>query len=258
MTANTTIIILTVLLAQMSDAEALGARVRELGARLRIERKEDVPVYERAMAEGGSETLLRLLREFTLAVLRADPDAPADALEARLRSAYDPWSKWSSEYTARAPEIFRASLADRPVIAVSWLTYLGGAGSPRGRARILFYVKSGREWVLAAETGELLNDHGLFVVPVASSRDGELWYLLHGVRFGSSRVDINLALVAFDGQQVRTRWSRQNLASGHVSVSATGVTLEYREYMASGHINLIAEEWAFTRDGVERQSRRQK
>ena len=88
-------LIWVLLVGQANDAGVLAARVQALGGQLRIERKEDVPVYQRAMANGGPESLDRLLKEFTLAVLRAYPEASADSLEAELRAVYDPWSTWS-------------------------------------------------------------------------------------------------------------------------------------------------------------------
>ena len=245
------VIALTLLQAQPGPA----AEVRSLGRQLMIQTKEDLATYEAAIARGGANQLDRLLKELTLVVLNANPSADPEVLQAELRAVYDPWVP--SEYTSRAPEVFRVSLRDQPVMIVTWRTRMGGAGAPRSHVQILAYEKAGSGWRFTAETGEFLHDHGLFVVPVLSLRATEAWLVSYGVRTGSSRVDLTVALLAFDGNQFRTRWMYQDLAGGSVRVLPSGLRLEYRAYYAAGpNFIEVIEDLTFTPSGLAVKSRR--
>ena len=255
MSIVTGVAMLLATVAQSAGVADLATRVRALGRELRIEQNEDVAIYRRALARGADKELDERLRDLTLGVLRAEPQITAAALKSRLQSAYDPWPP--SEYTARMPEVLRLSLKGRPVMVVAWNTWLGGAGSPRSHAQVLAYTLGPSGWTLTGVTGEFLNDHGMFLNKVAARRPDELWFVLHGVRHGSSRVDVNVALVAFNGAGFRTRWSRDNLAQGSVQIEAQGLRLHFAEYaQAGGDFREVTEEWIFVPEGLERRSRK--
>ena len=253
------IVVFLVTLAQAQappPAPSLANQIRTLGRELRIETDQDLPVFNRAVRRGGPEELDRLLRALTEEVLRANPKASAETLQRQLRAVYDPWGKWS-EYTARAPEVFRATLGGRAVVIVTWLTWIGGAGSPRSHAHILACAEDGGRFAISSQAGSFLNDHGMFVVPVASREPRESWFVAYGVRFGSTHVDINVALLAFDGKQFQTRWSRENVGSGTVTFRPDGLRLEYVLYPAAGGPwdREVVEELTYTPTGLVTRSR---
>lgn len=254
------LVALTLVLLQVpTRPETLEDRVRRLGREIRVEKREDVPAFERAIAGGAPRALDSALRELTTDALLSDPDQPAERLQQRLRAVYDPW-RGATEHTAQAPEVFSLTLAGRRVLIVTWLSWIGGGGAPLSHAQILAYVREGPLWTLRATTGDLFDNHGLYLIPVAARRTGELWFIAHGLRRGSSRVDINVALLGFDGRSFQTRWSRRDVAKGEVRVRPDGITLDYVVYPAQGGPDFTEyiEILEFTEDGLRTVSRRLK
>jgi hypothetical protein len=257
--ALTVVVCSVVLQGQGASLGALETRARSLGRELRVDSRDDVPIYERALAAGGANELDAVLRQLTTAVLAEDPNRSVTSLQERLRLVYDPWQS-AGEYTGRAPEVREVTVSGVPTRIVTWLTRLGGAGSPRSHAQILAYVRHAQQWILQARTGNMFDDHGMFVQPVRSSRAGEAWFLAHGVRWGSGRVDINVALISFNGTLFQTRWSREKVAKGVVISRQDGITLEYVVYPTRGGPNFVEyiETLEFTEDGLRTVSRRMK
>jgi hypothetical protein len=243
------------------DVADLERQIATLGRQLRFENAKEAAEAERVAASGGVDRMRSLLTAYTAATLTALPDAPAPMLQARLSSAYSPWAPTPHEaepYTATTPEVFRAARTGRRVVLVSWLIWIGGRGSPNSRFLLQAYTESAGKYALAAETGELLTDHSEFVKMVPAQRPDEVWIIVYGTRFGSTRNDLAAALYAFDGTTFKSRWAEPNLPDGEIRFVSDGVVLEYREYFAAGpNWRNIQEQLVYTPSGLITKVRRE-
>jgi hypothetical protein len=226
---------------------------------LYIEKDDDAAIYQRAIREGGRAEMHSLLAQFTLAVLNSAPLATAASITSRLQAAYSPWKPKPEDdrFAVTTPEVFRSSLGGRQVVTVSWLVRLGDRGVPESTFIMQDYVEMGGQFHLAGEAaGSLFENHSEFVTPVPSQLIGELWFVVHGTSWGSSRGSMAVALYAFDGTRVTTRWSRPDLSNGEIKILPTGIELDYYEYPVAGQGGgFVVEQLDFAPSGLVTRSR---
>lgn len=126
------------------------------------------------------------------------------------------------------PFVHMSAGPGRSTMAVAFAVYSGGYGIPHVSAHIQFYSKQDGAWRLTSELGEEFKDRIFAMAALNSPVEGEAWYLAWGMVIGDTGARLKVHLYAFNGDSVRTVWSREALRGGGVKVNGDGsVTLTY-------------------------------
>jgi hypothetical protein len=177
------------------------------------------------------------LAQAAIQMALSSADASAESVQAALRdlqgsvalgSLYPDWSN--------VPFADVQSVNGFSTLAAAFAVVRGGLGIPQVLPSIQFYSHAGGVWKLAAETaGSEMSGNAFSLARIQSPQpDHEAWYLVWGRKIGSSRIGLRMEVLAFDGLNVRSVWTREGLEAGTASVVSGRVRLEYYENLSPG------------------------
>lgn len=171
--------------------------------------------------------LLGILRKAIIQVLsspRATEEQVRDTIN-RVQGdfAFGPWAGDSNN----TPFAHFFSLNGYQSLAVAYAIMEGGEGIPDSQSFLDFYVRRNDEWKLRTVAGSDFRSSTFSVYAIPAGLVGESWFLACGHHFGDSGGRLTLRLYAFDGDEARVIWKRDELSHGDVEVSGNTVKLNY-------------------------------
>ena len=203
----------------------LATKVQGLNEQLVTRSKEDLRSYTPDKLDKLTTRIRDLLTEFILSQLNQTPMVSKRALARQLRAVLGEYVVAQEE--TNTPYVSRQTLGASPIFVTAYLLYRGGAGAPNTKAVVQAFVRRGAEYSAVGEVGNEFDGHGLFLTQVTAQREGEIWYLAHGVRFGASHRNLTVVLYSFDGLKLRPVWQKHDLPRGELNISDRGVELKY-------------------------------
>jgi hypothetical protein len=171
--------------------------------------------------------LLGLVRKAITKSLSA-PGATESQIRGAISAVQGDFSfdAWGGSLT-NTPFARSFSLGGYSCFATAYAILEGGEGIPDSQSFLDFYVRKNDEWKLQAVTGSDFRSSKFFVAEIPAGLAGESWFLAWGQHIGNTRGKLSIRLYAFDGDNVRTVWKRDDLAYGEIRISGTAVALDY-------------------------------
>ena len=239
-------------LPEPSQAAELARTVQALNEQLITRSKKDLKTYTPDKVNTVTAKIHNLLTGYILSELNQASGVSANVLAEQLRMIQGKYVLPEEE--TNTPYVSQDRLESTPVYLTAYLLYRGGAGAPDSKAVIEAFARRGAKYFLAGEAGGEFDSHGLFVRQVTARREGELWYLVHGVRFGASHRNLRVVLYSFGGENLRPIWLAPDLPRGEVIVTAEGIELKYLDmdrYRRGQPPYFRTERYRFTNKGLK-------
>jgi hypothetical protein len=226
---------------QTASCPAEQQQYSRLNRPLIIETDEERAVYTPEREERLTQVLhLFVVQQFGAQLAR---DSSPESVEHFLRcmQAGMPMYERIEEFSGNVPQVLR--LADGAT-AVGYFIVRGGLGIPNVRNYFEVYQKQGDSWSIVGTAGAELGSATFFVYPISSGRPAEHWFILSGKKYGGTRGNLRLFVVAYDGMSVRTVWQSEDypwttiaeVQKGHVVLTGTsrdevGLAFEFRKVL---------------------------
>lgn len=141
--------------------------------------------------------------------------------------------------STNTPVVQQTVLTGIPVVAVIASIMRGTDGITDPITLVLFFAKGGGRWTLVAEGGHEFECTTLYAEPIQSPLETEVWYLVHGQRYGSSGGHKRIVVYSFNGFSSRVVGTLDNLRGAAIKKVVGGeISLtfmdendpEWREY----------------------------
>jgi hypothetical protein len=162
------------------------------------------------------------------------PDLSATALRTAISDLQGDNSLSSFLPDTEIPFVNLADIYGMHTLTIAFAVMSGGDGAPDVRPYIQFYSAIAGQWQLHGEVGSEFNGADFHVAPIKSPVSGQVWYLAWGAVIGDTRARLKLRLYSFDGFDVKTIWTRDDLSGGSVAISGDQVLLDYYEFPPEG------------------------
>lgn len=237
------------------EVAEVAARVQALNQQLVTRSQEDLKSYTPEKVNALTAKTQSLLTQYILSELDQSTGVPATLLAQRLRLIQGEYVVAQEE--TNTPYVSQQSLGTGPVYIVAYLIYRGGAGALDSKAMLQAFMRGRAKYILADEAGSAFDRHGLFLTQVPAHREGELWYLARGVRFGASHRNLTAVLYSFDGRKLRPIWQQRDLPRGELTITDNGIELKYLDlarYQKATPPYFRTEKLRFTESGLEPQN----
>lgn len=137
-----------------------------------------------------------------------------------------------------------------PYCLAAYTILRGSEGIPDSQCYIDFF--SGRNGPEPVSIGSSdFRGHAFFVKEVPAKLSGQEWVLAWGSVLGDTGARLSARLYSFDGERIKTIWSRDGLSAGHIEILDGFVRLDYDPYYHSLVSERKTETLYFTPNGLQ-------
>ena len=235
-----------------SECEKQASEFAILNRPLIVENAEDARRLTATVEDAATEKIHSYVDEQILGQLSSHDSADSASLVLQIRCI----QSLVPEYQ-RMAEVTNAPLAfslasDRPVVALAYEIYRGGAGVPDLLPYFEIFERQKNEWKRTGGAGSEFASSTFFVQPLNSPVKGERWFLLYGNRIGETGSRLRLQVVAYDGGALRTVWEKADIQRAYVrKVDGDRLLVAGSANDPEGHEMEFTEEYLVVSEGLK-------